>query len=278
MSKFDIKQIITDRSDASLKFYFRDVSKEKRITQEEEIELAKKIKKGDHNALNKLVTANLRFVISVAKQYQGKGLSLVDLIQEGNLGLLTAAQSFDETRGYKFISYAVWWIRQYITKALSNQCRTVRLPMNQVLCIAKYNKVSSKFEQENGRKPSLSELEEISDLQSDKVSEALTYNPSFSSLSSPINENDKGCLLDIISNTNADISIEIGSKIDQVLHQLPYREQDVLRLYYGIGVSPMQDTVIADLFDISTERVRQIKARAIKIIQAKYTNFLRDLL
>ena len=164
MSKFDIKQIITDRSDASLKFYFRDVSKEKRITQEEEIELAKKIKKGDHNALNKLVTANLRFVISVAKQYQGKGLSLVDLIQEGNLGLLTAAQSFDETRGYKFISYAVWWIRQYITKALSNQCRTVRLPMNQVLCIAKYNKVSSKFEQENGRKPSLSELEEISDL------------------------------------------------------------------------------------------------------------------
>ena len=174
MSRFDSKQIITDRSDASLKFYFRDVSKEKRITQEEEIELAKKIKKGDHNALNKLVTANLRFVISVTKQHQGKGLILVDLIQEGNLGLLTAAQSFDETRGYKFISYAVWWIRQYITKALSNQCRTVRLPMNQVLCIAKYNKVSSKFEQENGRKPSLSELEEISDLQSDKVSEALT--------------------------------------------------------------------------------------------------------
>lgn len=278
MKGFKITQSITDRKDASLGIYFKDVSKLSMITPEKEVELTKRIKRGDKAAANELVTANLRFVISVAKQYQNKGLDLVDLIQEGNIGMLEAAYKFDETKGYRFISYAVWWIRQYITKALSNQCRTVRLPMNQVLCLAKYNKVSSKFEQENGRKPSPEEIEDISGLASDKIIDALAYNPSFSSLSSPINENEKGSLIDVIPDKNAEVSIEVYNKVNQILSKLPYREQDILRLTYGIEVSPMQDSIIADLFDISTERVRQIRIRAIKIIKEKYADFLKDLL
>ena len=154
MRSFKISQSITDRQDASLNYYFKDVSRQPMISQEEEIELTKKIKEGDETAVKKLVEANLRFVISVAKQYQNKGLALVDLIQEGNLGLLEAARKFDETRGFRFISYAVWWIRQAIIKAISDQCRTVRVPANQVACMNKINKVIEQFEQQHGRKSS----------------------------------------------------------------------------------------------------------------------------
>ena len=169
MRSFKISQSITDRQDASLNSYFKDVSRQPMISQEEEIELTKKIKEGNEAAVKKLVEANLRFVISVAKQYQNKGLALVDLIQEGNIGLIEAARKFDETRGFRFISYAVWWIRQAIIKALSDQCRTIRIPANQVVCMNKINKVIEQFEQQHGRKPSIGALEELTDIDHDTI-------------------------------------------------------------------------------------------------------------
>ena len=173
MKSFKITPSITDRQDTSLGLYFKDVSKLSMISPEEEIELTKKIKNGDEKAAEKLIKANLRFVISVAKQYQGKGLPLVDLIQEGNCGLIEASKKFDETRGFRFISYAVWWIRQSIMKAISDQCRTIRIPMSQVVCISKINKASEKFEQKHGRKPSPEELEQDTNIEVSKIARSL---------------------------------------------------------------------------------------------------------
>lgn len=284
MKSFKITPSITDRQDTSLGLYFKDVSKQPMISQEEEIRLTKEIKKGNTKAIKKLVNSNLRFVISVAKQYQGKGLSLVDLIQEGNCGLIEASKKFDETRGYRFISYAVWWIRQSIMKAISEQCRTIRLPMSQVVCVHKINKASEKFEQVNGRKPSLAELEEETNINASKINSTLASSGRAVSLESPLKDEDASCLLDVIPNeesTPADsIALEndYTNSIEFVLSKLPYRDRDILRMSFGIGMHPMPNEEIANRFGIGSERVRQIQHSAINYIRKNYLNELKELL
>ena len=284
MRSFKISQSITDRQDASLNSYFKDVSRQPMISQEEEIELTKKIKEGDETAVKKLVEANLRFVISVAKQYQNKGLALVDLIQEGNLGLLEAARKFDETRGFRFISYAVWWIRQAIIKALSDQCRTIRIPANQVVCMNKINKVIEQFEQQHGRKPSIGELEELTDIDHDTICLTMSAMNRSVSLESPIRDEDASCLLDIIPNdgavsTDAEVAKnDLSKEIERILSKLSYRDRDILRMSFGIGMNPMTNEEIARHFGIGSERVRQIQHSAINYLRAKYINDLKELL
>lgn len=284
MRSFKISQSITDRQDASLNSYFKDVSRQPMISQEEEIELTKKIKEGNEVAVKKLVEANLRFVISVAKQYQNKGLALVDLIQEGNLGLLEAARKFDETRGFRFISYAVWWIRQAIIKALSDQCRTIRVPANQIVCMNKINKAIEQFEQQHGRKPSTEELEELTNIDYDKICLAMSAMNRSVSLESPIKDEDASCLLDIIPNdgavsTDTEVSKnDLSNEIERILSKLSYRDRDILRMSFGIGMNPMTNEEIARRFGIGSERVRQIQHSAINYLRVKYINDLKELL
>ena len=284
MRSFKISQSITDRQDASLNSYFKDVSRQPMISQEEEIELTKKIKEGNEAAVKKLVEANLRFVISVAKQYQNKGLALVDLIQEGNIGLIEAARKFDETRGFRFISYAVWWIRQAIIKALSDQCRTIRIPANQVVYMNKINKVIEQFEQQHGRKPSIGELEELTDIDHDTICLTMSAMNRSVSLESPIRDEDANCLLDIIPNdgevsTDAEVAKnDLSKEIERILSKLSYRDRDILRMSFGIGMNPMTNEEIARRFGIGSERVRQIQHSAINYLRAKYINDLKELL
>ena len=284
MKSFKITQSITDRKDASLGIYFKDVSKLSMITPEKEVELTKRIKLGDKAAANELVTANLRFVISVAKQYQNKGLDLVDLIQEGNIGMLEAAYKFDETRGYRFISYAVWWIRQSIMRAISEQCRTVRVPMSQIVNMSKINKMSEKFEQKNGRVPSMEEIEEETNLNRNKINMSLASTYRSVSLESPLRDEDVSCLLDVLPNDNSEstdttaLKSDLILEIERILSKLSYREQDVLRMSFGIGVQAMSNDEIANRFGIGGERVRQIQHSAINHIKNKYKNELSELL
>lgn len=284
MKSFKITQSITDRKDASLGIYFKDVSKLSMITPEKEVELTKRIKLGDKAAANELVTANLRFVISVAKQYQNKGLDLVDLIQEGNIGMLEAAYKFDETRGYRFISYAVWWIRQSIMRAISEQCRTVRVPMSQVVNMSKINKMSEKFEQKNGRAPSMDEIEEETNLNRKKINMSLASTYRSVSLESPLRDEDVSCLLDVLPNDNSEstdttaLKSDLIIEIERILSKLSYREQDVLRMSFGIGVQAMSNDEIANRFGIGGERIRQIQHSAINHIRNKYKNELSELL
>lgn len=284
MKSFKITQSITDRKDASLGIYFKDVSKLSMITPEKEVELTKRIKLGDKAAANELVTANLRFVISVAKQYQNKGLDLVDLIQEGNIGMLEAAYKFDETRGYRFISYAVWWIRQSIMRAISEQCRTVRVPMSQIVNMSKINKMSEKFEQKNGRVPSMEEIEEETNLNRKKINMSLASTYRSVSLESPLRDEDVSCLLDVLPNDNSEstdttaLKSDLIIEIEHILSKLSYREQDVLRMSFGIGVQAMSNDEIANRFGIGGERVRQIQHSAINHIRNKYKNELSELL
>ena len=284
MKSFKITQSITDRKDASLGIYFKDVSKLSMITPEKEIELTRRIKLGDKAAANELVTANLRFVISVAKQYQNKGLDLVDLIQEGNIGMLEAAYKFDETRGYRFISYAVWWIRQSIMRAISEQCRTVRVPMSQVVNMSKINKMSERFEQKNGRAPSMDEIEEETNLNRKKINMSLASTYRSVSLESPLRDEDVSCLLDVLPNDNSEstdttaLKSDLILEIERILSKLSYREQDVLRMSFGIGVQAMSNDEIASRFGIGGERVRQIQHSAINHIKNKYKNELSELL
>lgn len=284
MKSFKITQSITDRKDASLGIYFKDVSKLSMITPEKEVELTKRIKLGDKAAANELVTANLRFVISVAKQYQNKGLDLVDLIQEGNIGMLEAAYKFDETRGYRFISYAVWWIRQSIMRAISEQCRTVRVPMSQIVNMSKINKMSEKFEQNNGRAPSMEEIEEETNLNRNKINMSLASTYRSISLESPLREEDVSCLLDVLPNDNSEstdttaLKSDLIIEIEHILSKLSYREQDVLRMSFGIGVQAMSNDEIANRFGIGGERIRQIQHSAINHIRNKYKNELSELL
>ena len=284
MKSFKITQSITDRKDASLGIYFKDVSKLSMITPEKEVELTKRIKLGDKAAANELVTANLRFVISVAKQYQNKGLDLVDLIQEGNIGMLEAAYKFDETRGYRFISYAVWWIRQSIMRAISEQCRTVRVPMSQIVNMSKINKMSEKFEQKNGRAPSMDEIEEETNLNRKKINMSLASTYRSVSLESPLRDEDVGCLLDVLPNDNSEstdttaLKSDLIIEIERILSKLSYREQDVLRMSFGIGVQAMSNDEIANRFGIGGERIRQIQHSAINHIRNKYKNELSELL
>lgn len=284
MKSLKITPSITDRQDASLGLYFKDVSKQPMISPEEEIELTKEIKKGNNAAAEKLIRANLRFVISVAKQYQGKGLPLIDLIQEGNCGLIEASKKFDESRGFRFISYAVWWIRQSIMKAISDQCRTIRVPMNQVVSISKINKVSDKFEQINGRRPSLEEIEEEINLDASKINITLASNNKTISLDSPLKDEEASCLLDVIPNNDSLPADSDASKsdiingIETVLEKLPYRDRDIIRMSFGIGMHPMPNDEIANRFGIGGERVRQIQHSTLSYIKKNYANELKDLL
>ncbi|NCB07736.1 MAG: RNA polymerase sigma factor RpoD/SigA, partial [Bacteroidia bacterium] len=265
-----ITKSITNRESASLDKYLQEIGKEELITVEEEVELAQRIKKGDQAALEKLTRANLRFVVSVAKQYQNQGLSLPDLINEGNLGLIKAAEKFDETRGFKFISYAVWWIRQSILQALAEQSRIVRLPLNQVGSLNKINKAYSKFEQEHERKPSPEELADSLELPADKVADTLRVSGRHVSVDAPFVDGEDNSLLDVLVNNdspNADRSLimeSLAKEIHRALATLTERESDIIRLFFGIGCQEMTLEEIGERFGLTRERVRQIKEKAIR--------------
>jgi len=270
MRQLKITKSITNRESASLDKYLQEIGKEELITVEEEVELAQRIKKGDQEALEKLTRANLRFVVSVAKQYQNQGLSLPDLINEGNLGLIKAAEKFDETRGFKFISYAVWWIRQSILQALAEQSRIVRLPLNQVGSLNKINKAFSKFEQEHERKPSAEELADSLDLPPDKVADTLRVSGRHVSVDAPFVDGEDNSLLDVLINSdspNADKSLiqeSLSREISRALTTLTERESDIVRLFFGIGCQEMTLEEIGERFGLTRERVRQIKEKAIR--------------
>ena len=270
MRQLKITKSITNRESASLDKYLQDICKEELISVEEEVELAQRIKKGDQAALEKLTRANLRFVVSVAKQYQNQGLSLPDLINEGNLGLIKAAEKFDETRGFKFISYAVWWIRQSILQALAEQSRIVRLPLNQVGSLNKINKAYSKFEQEHERRPSPEELADQLELPADKVADTLRVSGRHVSVDAPFVDGEDNSLLDVLINNdspNADrtlIDESLAREIDRSLATLTEREADIIRMFFGIGCQEMTLEEIGEHFGLTRERVRQIKEKAIR--------------
>ena len=270
MRQLKITKSITNRESASLDKYLQEIGREELITVEEEVELAQRIRKGDRRALEKLTKANLRFVVSVAKQYQNQGLSLPDLINEGNLGLIKAAEKFDETRGFKFISYAVWWIRQSILQALAEQARIVRLPLNQSGLLNKINKAYQRFEQENERKPSAEELADILDLPVDKIADTLKMSGRQVSVDAPFVEGEDNSLIDVMVNEdspNADhklINESLSREIDRALEQLTPREADILRAFFGIGMPEKTLEEIGIELDLTRERVRQIKEKAIR--------------
>ncbi len=285
MRQLKITKSITNRESASLDKYLQEIGKEDLITVEEEVELAQRIKKGDQEALEKLTKANLRFVVSVAKQYQNQGLSLPDLINEGNLGLIKAAEKFDETRGFKFISYAVWWIRQSILQALAEQSRIVRLPLNQVGSLNKINKAFARFEQENERTPSPEELANVLDLPKEKVSDTLRVSGRPVSVAAPFSDGEDNNLLDVLVNTdspNADrglINESLSTEVERALATLTDRERDIIRYFFGIGCPEMTLEEIGEKFGLTRERVRQIKEKAIRRLRHSSRNkFLKSYL
>ena len=270
MRQLKITKSITNRESASLDKYLQEIGREDLITVEEEVELAQRIRKGDRVALEKLTRANLRFVVSVAKQYQNQGLSLPDLINEGNLGLIKAAEKFDETRGFKFISYAVWWIRQSILQALAEQSRIVRLPLNQVGSLNKINKALAKFEQEHERAPSPEELAAILEIPREKISDTLRVSGRHVSVDAPFVDGEDNSLLDVLINNdspNADrglINESLSREIDRALSTLTERERDIVKYFFGIGTQEMTLEEIGEHFGLTRERVRQIKEKAIR--------------
>lgn len=270
MRQLKITKSITNRESASLDKYLQEIGKEELITVDEEVELAQRIRQGDRIALEKLTKANLRFVVSVAKQYQNQGLSLPDLINEGNLGLIKAAEKFDETRGFKFISYAVWWIRQSILQALAEQSRIVRLPLNQVGSLNKINKAFSKFEQENERKPTPDELAKELDISADKVSDTLRVSGRHISVDAPFVAGEENSLLDVLENVDLPhtdsilINESLSREIARALATLTERERDIIRYFFGISCQEMTLEEIGDKFGLTRERVRQIKEKAIR--------------
>jgi RNA polymerase primary sigma factor len=271
MRQLKISKSITNRETASLDKYLQDIGREELITAEEEVELARRIKSGDEKALDKLVKANLRFVVSVAKQYQNQGLSLPDLINEGNLGLIKAAQRFDETRGFKFISYAVWWIRQSILQALAEQSRLVRLPLNQVGSLNKIKKATSRLEQEFERPPSVEEIARKLDIPEHKLDKALRITTRYVSMDAPIAEDEDTKFLDVFVSedtprTDNNLMREsLNKEIQRSLSTLTEKERDVINLYYGIGMNHgLTLDEIGAKFNLTRERVRQIKEKAIR--------------
>ncbi len=279
MRQLKITKQITNRDTKSLEKYFQEISKIDMITADEEVELARRIRKGDQIALNKLVNANLRFVVSAAKQYQGNGLRLSDLINEGNIGLVKAAKRFDETRGFKFISYAVWWIRQSILQAMSEQSRMVRLPLNKIGEINKIRKVYSSLEQTYQRPPSAVEIARELDMSPAQVKLAIKNSGRHLSMDAPFEEGETSNLYNLIASkeaTSPDAKMmedSLKTDIDQVLNTLPLRESEIIRLYYGIGErTPKSLSEIGELFDITRERVRQIREKAIRILRTKSRN------
>ena len=270
MRQLKITKSITNRESASLDKYLQEIGREELIGVDEEVELAQRIRKGDQAALEKLTKANLRFVVSVAKQYQNQGLSLPDLINEGNLGLIKAAEKFDETRGFKFISYAVWWIRQSILQALAEQSRIVRLPLNQVGSLNKINKALQKFEQDNERMPSPDELAEILDIPRDKIADTLRVSGRHVSVDAPFVDGEDNSLLDVLVNNdspNADrglVNESLNKESERALSTLTERERDIVKDFFGIGTQEMTLEEIGEKFGLTRERVRQIKEKAIR--------------
>ena len=270
LRQLKITKSITNRESASLDKYLQEIGKEDLITVEEEVDLAQRIKKGDKEALEKLTRANLRFVVSVAKQYQNQGLSLPDLINEGNLGLIKAAEKFDETRGFKFISYAVWWIRQSILQALAEQSRIVRLPLNQVGSLNKINKAFARFEQEHERTPSPEELANELDIPKEKVTDTLRVSGRHVSVDAPFADGEDNSLLDVLVNNDSPIADRglinesLSTEVDRALSTLTDRERDIIKYFFGIGCSEMTLEEIGEKFGLTRERVRQIKEKAIR--------------
>ena len=270
MRQLKITKSITNRESASLDKYLQEIGREELITVEEEVELAQRIKKGDQAALDKLTRANLRFVVSVAKQYQNQGISLPDLINEGNLGLIKAAEKFDETRGFKFISYAVWWIRQSILQALAEQSRIVRLPLNQVGSLNKINKALSQFEQQYERQPSPDELADMLEIPREKIADTLRVSGRHVSVDAPFVDGEDNSLLDVLVNNdspNADkglVNESLNPEIERALSTLTERERDIVKYFFGIGCQEMTLEEIGEKFGLTRERVRQIKEKAIR--------------
>ncbi len=286
MRQLKITKSITNRESRSLDKYLQEIGKEDLITAEEEVELARRIKQGDQIALEKLTRANLRFVVSVAKQYQNQGLSLPDLINEGNLGLIKAAQRFDETRGFKFISYAVWWIRQSILQAIAEHSRIVRLPLNQVGSLNKLNKAFSKLEQEYEREPTEEELAQQLDLAEDKVKDSIQISGRHISMDAPLVAGEESTLYDVMVNKDSPkadrdlLKESLQMEIERTLDTLSEREKEIIKLYFGIGMNHgLTIDEIGEKFDLTRERVRQIKEKALKRLrQSTRSKLLRTYL
>lgn len=285
MRQLKITVAITSRGSEALERYLQDISKEEMVSTDEEVELAKRIRQGDKNALERLVKANLRFVVSVAKQYQGQGLELTDLINEGNVGLINAAMKFDETRGFKFISYAVWWVRQSILQALADKSRLVRLPLNQIGYVSKVNHFYHDFMQKNNRAPSLDEVADALGMEKSKVNAALLTSGKHISMNAPLIDDEDSCLLDLLTNDdkgNADSSLISDSLKEEVHHALdllPERESQVIRMYFGINTPELSLEEIGKKLNLSRERVRQIKEKALTLLRnAQIGSVLKEYL
>lgn len=280
MRQLKISKSITNREDSTLDKYLQEITQERLLTAEEEIALARKIKEGDKDALQKLTRANLRFVVSVAKQYQHQGLSLPDLINEGNIGLIKAAEKFDDTRGFKFISYAVWWIRQSIMQALADQSRLVRLPLNQVGSVNKINKISNKFEQEFERKPSIAEIAEEINLSQERVSDAIKGNNRHVSMDAPLTDGNDNGLADLLQgNDGQDIDTyllleSLREELKLALNILDERERFVIEAFYGINQPEMTLQEIGAKKGLTRERARQIREKAIRKLRKNTQNKL----
>ena len=278
MRQLKITKAITNRENASLDKYLQEIGHEELISAEEEVELARRIKTGDRKALEKLTKANLRFVVSVAKQYQNQGVSLPDLINEGNIGLLKAAEKFDETRGFKFISYAVWWIRQSILQAIAEQGRVVRLPLNQVGSVNRINKVLSKFEQENERRPSVDEIADKTDLPHEKIEDVLKVNTRQVSVDAPMADGDGTSMIDFMqsdsdSSTDEELLKEsLRAEIASALSVLNDRERNVIEAFYGINQPECTMEEIGKKYGLTRERVRQIREKAIRRLKQNTQN------
>ena len=286
MRQLKIFKSITNRESAALEKYLQEIGREELITVEEEAELAVRIRKGDREALERLTKANLRFVVSVAKQYQNQGLALPDLINEGNLGLIKAAEKFDETRGFKFISYAVWWIRQSILQALAEQSRIVRLPLNQVGHLNRINRAFSKFEQEYERNPSSDELAEVMDIEPEKVEEMMRMAGKHTSIDAPFAEGEESNMLDVLADAGATVADEqfdkesLAIEVRRTLALLPERERLILSMFYGIDYPEQTLEEIGEKLGLSRERVRQIKEKTLKKIRvdASHNGLLKPFL
>ncbi len=280
MRQLKITKSITNRESASLDKYLQEIGHEDLLSVDEEVELAQRIRKGDREALEKLTKANLRFVVSVAKQYQNQGLSLPDLINEGNLGLIKAAEKFDETRGFKFISYAVWWIRQSILQAIAEQSRIVRLPLNQVGSVNKINRVLNRFEQENERRPSIEEIADKVDLPQEKIEDAMKVNSRHVSVDAPFIDGEDNSLLDIMVNDDAPMADRalvmesLREEINRALLTLNERERNIIEAFFGINQPEMTLEEIGEKFNLTRERVRQIKEKAIRRLRHNTKNKL----
>lgn len=280
MRQLKITKSITNRESASLEKYLQEIGHEELLTTEQEVELAQKIRKGDKKALERLCKANLRFVVSVAKQYQNQGLSLPDLINEGNLGLLKAAEKFDDTRGFKFISYAVWWIRQSILQAIAEQSRLVRLPLNQVGSVTRIMKEAYKFEQEYERKPSINEMAERIDMPEDKIADAMNANSHEVSVDAPFVNGEEGSIVDSMTNPdypttdNELVKESLRTEVERMIKLLGDREQKVIKAFFGIGEPELTQEEIGVKYNLTRERVRQIKEKAIRRIRHNTKNKL----